>query len=110
MQILESEIEHWNSFVEKNQDPYGYGVVKYAISWANLMEKEINTNHKELKNIAEKTSFEADIDGITGFMYGCTISILSQCWIYGKELKEWHNKKYNYNGNEIINPVIINRG
>jgi hypothetical protein len=28
--------------------------------------------------------------------YMAAVQILSQCWKYGEELKNWNNEKYNY--------------
>lgn len=47
---------------------------------------------------------------ITGFMYGCAVSILSQCWEYGEYLRKWHNKKYDYDGDGAVNPAVITVG
>lgn len=59
---------------------------------------------------AEKLSHEADTEGITGFMYGCAVSILAQCWEYGEELRKWHNKEYDYDGDGVVNPAILTAG
>ena len=62
----------------------------------------------ELKDIADKTSHEADVEGITGFMYGFAVTILSKCWIHGELLRKWHNKEYGHDGEGVINPAVIN--
>ena len=98
--------EGWEQFVAINNDPYGSGVVRYAERWANMMEKEIEVG-KELIDIADATSNRADTEGITGYMYGCAVSILSQVWEHGEELRKWHNKEYGYEGNGTVNPAII---
>ena len=43
-------------------------------------------------------------------MYGCAVSILSQCWKYGEELRKWHNKEYNYDGDGVVNPAVLTIG
>ena len=98
--------ELWNEFVESNKDFYGRGVITYAERWANSMESLINDG-ANLVDIAEKTSREADTEGITGFMYGTAVSILKKCWIFGDELNNWHNKQYGYNGEGTVNPAVI---
>lgn len=66
---------------------------------------------KVIVDNADKLSNEADVEGITGFMYGCAVSILSQCWEYGEFLRKWHNRKYNYyDGNGIVNPAVLSIG
>lgn len=78
-----------------------------------MLEKKIVESadpEKAIVDNAGKLSHEADIEGITGFMYGAAVSILSQCWIYGEYLRKWHNKEYNYNGDGVVNPAIIKIG
>lgn len=98
--------EGWEQFVAINNDPYGSGVVRYAERWANMMEREMEDG-KALIEIADATSHKADTEGITGYMYGCAVSILSQVWEHGEELRKWHNKEYDYEGSGIVNPAII---
>lgn len=40
---------------------------------------------------AKAASHEADVEAITGFMYGCAVSILAKAWKHGDELRRWHN-------------------
>lgn len=96
----------WDLGLSKNTDGYGNCVYQYAEGWAKLMQIEIN-NGKEVKDIASETSNEMDFLGITGFMYGASVSILSQCWKYGEELRKWHNKEYNHEGEGVVNPAIL---
>lgn len=96
----------WKKIVAINNDPYGSCVVRYAERWANAMEKEMESG-KSLIDIADATSHKADTEGITGYMYVCAVSILSQVWEHGEELRKWHNKEYGYEGNGIVNPAII---
>ena len=96
----------WERFVTANNDPYGSGVVRYAERWANMMEQEMESG-KSLIDIADATSNKADTEGITGYMYGCAVSVLSQVWEHGEELRKWHNKEYGYEGNGTVNPAII---
>lgn len=51
-------------------------------------------------------------------MYGCAVSILSQVWIHGEELRRWHNldsqigtegEKANESGG-VLNPAVLNIG
>ena len=107
----------WEEFKNKNQDPYGAGVVVYAERWARLMQREM-ANGKKLEDVAEATSHVADTDGITGFMYGCAVSTLAHCWKFGDELRRWHNldtqignegEKANESGG-VLNPALLNIG
>ena len=97
----------WNQMVEVNsKDPYGNGVVKYARRWAKYMQKLI-AEGKTVVEIAEKASHDCDIEGITGFMYGCAVNALAKCWKYGEELRKWHNKDYGYEGDGVVNPAVL---
>ena len=98
--------ERWEQFITINNDLYGSGVVRYAERCANMMEQEMESG-KSLIEIADATSQKADTEGITGYMYGCAVSILSQVWEYGEELRKWHNKEYGYEGDGTVNPAII---
>ena len=80
----------WLETVQANQDSYGGAGVRYAWRWADMMESKI-AQGESLEDIAEETSHQADTEGITGFLYGCAVSILSQVWLHGEELRRWHN-------------------
>lgn len=96
----------WELGKSKNTDPYGGCVYEYAEGWAKLMQREI-INGNKLEDVAEKTSHEMGFLGITGFMYGAAVSILSHCWLYGERLRKWHNKEYNHEGEGVVNPAIL---
>lgn len=106
IEIELKNIEGWNKSKSINTDGYGSCVLEYAEGWAKLMQSEISKG-KELKDIAQPTSFELGFLGITGYMYGAAVSILSQCWKYGEELRKWHNKEYNHEGDGVVNPAIM---
>ncbi len=107
----------WKATVAKNQDGYGGAVMTYADRWARLMQYEMSQGNP-LADIADTASHEADIEGITGFMYGCAVSILAKCWKHGEELRRWHNIKTQINkegekANEVggvLNPAMLSIG
>lgn len=109
MEIADEAI--WEDYKSKNQDGYGGGVIAYAERWARLMQVEINAG-KKLEDVADATSHEADIDGITGFMYGAAVHTLSSCWKHGDQLRKWHNKQYGVSEDTegTVNPAIITVG
>jgi hypothetical protein len=107
----------WNDWVAKNDNPYGYACCQYAAQWANLMEAAMASG-QSIADCAEKTSHEADTDGITGFMYGCAVIMLAKCWVHGEELRRWHNHetqigdegdKANESGG-VLNPALLSIG
>jgi hypothetical protein len=104
----------WEEGLENNQDPYGVAIYRYAESWADLMEKKM-AEGALLEDIAESTSHEADVEGITGFMYGAAVSVLSGTWKHGEQLRLWHNldtqlgdegEKANEKGT-VLNPATM---
>lgn len=113
-----SDPDGWAKFVENNsKDSYSNGIVVFAERWARLMQQEI-VNGAKLEDIATATSHDADIDGLTGFMYGCAVSTLAQCWKYGEQLRRWHNidtqlgdegEKANDSGG-VLNPALLSVG
>lgn len=112
-----SDPDGWKKTVAANTDDYGSVVIRYAEKWARLMEGRIAVGDT-LEACAEKTSHLADDEGITGFMYGCAVNILSQVWIHGDQLRRWHNLKHQLRdegekANEsgaVLNPAVITIG
>lgn len=98
--------EGWQHVVEINSDPYGKCTVDYAEGWAKLMQIEISKG-KTIEECASDASFGLDFLGITGFMYGCAVGILSQYWVHGEELRVWHNNEYGVKGNGVVNPAVM---
>ena len=111
MKILEGKEKEYKDWYDKNSDGYSLACFTYAERWADMLENLIESCDDDVMTIfvknADRLSHEADIEGITGFMYGCAVSILSQCWKYGEELRKWHNKEYNYDGDGVVNPAIL---
>lgn len=115
MEISDEAI--WENYKSKNQDGYGGGIIAYAERWARLMQVEINEG-KKLEDIAETTSHEADIDGISGFMYGAAVHTLANSWKHGEQLRRWHNldtqlgsegEEANESGG-VLNPALLSIG
>ena len=113
MKILSGKEQEYKDWYDKNSDGYSRACFTYAERWAELMEKkveEIGDAREAIIKYADDLSHEADIEGITGFMYGCAVSILSQYWEYGEELRKWHNKEYGYDGDGVVNPAVLKVG
>ena len=107
----------WQKSKQVNSDGYGGAVMTYSERWARLMQIEM-ANGKKLEDVADAASHEADLEGITGFMYGCAVSQLASCWKHGDELRRWHNLKTQL-GNEgekanesggVLNPALLSVG
>ena len=100
--------EEWeNCKAINSKDGYSNCVIYYTILWAQYMEYLIAKHDKKLSDVWDMSSHLADIYGITGFMYGCAVSILSSVWKYGEELRVQHNSKYNHEGDGVVNPAIL---
>lgn len=103
-----SDAEGWNKSREANSDGYGSAALNYAEAWAKLMQIEI-AKGKSVKECADATQKGLGYLGITGFQYGCVVSILSQCWKHGEDLRKWHNKKYGVSEDKqgVVNPAVL---
>ena len=92
MKIIKGKENKYCDWFEKNNDPYGRRCFTYAEDWADMMEKAMEGGEK-LEDVADQLSHDADHDGITGFMYDMAVSILSEAWVHGEKLRQWHNSK-----------------
>ena len=99
------DIKVYEDWKAKQKDGYGQAVFRYAERWADMMEDKISKG-EEIKDVADKLSHDADTEG-TGFMYGMAVNILTKCWKHGEELRKWHNKEYDYEGDGVVNPAIL---
>lgn len=132
MKFISAEKEaQFNSILAERKaekDAYSVRALEYGIQWADLMEGEISKLqgpptvpaqailchffHKR----ADALSKIADVDGITGFMFGIAASLIADCWVYGKDFVAWHNtqnacseesaKEYTEAG-QAVNPALI---
>ena len=110
MKILEGHEKEYKDWYDENSDRMG-GVCLYAERWAEMLENKIESSTEDTMKVivdnADRLSHEADVEGITGYIYGCAVSILSKYWKYGNYLRRWHNKKYKYNGDGVVNPAVL---
>lgn len=88
MQIKDYMKDDWDKVIEINsKDGYSNATVAYAIKWANLMEKEMEKWNELTKEIVSRTSYEADEEGVTGFMANCAFGLIKQFWLYREKLE-----------------------
>lgn len=108
-----SDQGQWNTWVEANTDPYGRGCVTFAARWASSMERRMAaTPGASVADVAAAAERAADTEGITGFMYGAAVQMLTECWVHGEELRRWHNGEYdredaNDTPGAVVNPAIL---
>lgn len=109
----------WEGGLANNQDPYGNACYRFASEWATIMEKELTGSPADwVPKNADRLSAIADTEGITGFMYGMAMSMLSECWVHGEILRRWHNKETQIGteGDEanasggVLNPALLSIG
>jgi hypothetical protein len=108
--VLSIKEKRWDELIEINShDEYSACTVRYAARWANMMEQEFTLRNVPLAEVAEKTTHTADLEGITGFMFGCAVSMLSEVWIWGDALRVWHNSNYGVGAEAqgVVNPAIM---
>lgn len=101
----------YKEYVEANShDPYSHAVVEYGEAWAKLMQVEISLGKTKIADIAEPCQKPLGYLGITGFQYGCAVQALAHFWVFGEELRQWHNQQYGAPSDApgIVNPAILN--
>lgn len=107
----------WQASLDANKDEYGACVLRYGERWARIMEGRLAAG-ASIADCAEQSSRMADTEGITGFMYGCAMSILAEVWAHGEQLRRWHNlktqlgtegEKANESGG-VLNPALLSIG
>lgn len=88
-----SRQEEYAVWREKNTDPYGSAIFRYAELWMTLMEEHIPVGTEapdvsaRLKELAGPKSHEADVEGVSGFMHGAAANIISQFWVHGEAFR-----------------------
>jgi len=83
-------------------------IVDYSERWARLMQMRL-INAETLEDIAQETSHEANIDGVSITMHFHAVWLLSGSWKYGEELRLWHNKKCGVSKDtgDVVDPSLI---
>ena len=104
----------WEEAIAANYDAYGAAVILFAERWARIMEGRI-AHGDTVAGCAKVAAHLADNEGISSFMYGCAVSLLSQVWIHGEALRCWHNlsiqirhegEQANESG-RVLNPALL---
>jgi hypothetical protein len=99
------------------------GIVRYVERWSQMMEQEIKDGFilgKFDLFIADMNELIADlllrcniasaeqIERLwTKVQYGQAVNLLCNYWEHGEELRQWHNQKYHYSGEGVVNPAIL---
>lgn len=106
-----SDVEGWNKSREVNSDGYGSAALDYAEGWAKLMQIEI-AKGKTVADCYDYSQKGLGFLGITGFQFGCAVSVLSQTWKHGEELRKVHNKRHGVSEEKegTVNPAVLRVG
>lgn len=91
---------------EWKKDFMGASTLRYLERWANIMEA-LAEDGMNIGEAAEQSNHVADTEGITGYMYGMAVSVLTEVWEYGDDLRVWHNQHYGYEGEGTVNPAVL---
>jgi len=96
MKFVKGKEKVWKEGLKRNANgkisDFGGAIYYFAERWANAMEKRIENGEKLLDIAMEESSKvlkEMENYILSGFQMMCAISILSEVWKYGEELKYW---------------------
>lgn len=99
------DVRKWEKELNFDRDPYTDAILKYATEWADAMERRLSKGEK-LIDIAERC--EPKGHGVTGFMFGAAVLALAAHWVYGEELRRWHNAEYGQpDAKGTVNPALM---
>lgn len=108
--IHPEKADEYREYVAINSNEgYSRAVVDYAEAWAKLMQVEVAKGRTEISLIADECQRSLGYMGITGFQYGCVVQSLAHFWVFGEELRQWHNAIYNAppGTTGTVNPAIL---
>ncbi len=68
----------WKQYAKVNNN-----IANYACRWAKYMQHLIRTESMSFRAISVVAASKIEPTGTSGFMHGCAVEILRQCWKYG---------------------------
>ena len=103
--------EKWNTWVDKNQDPYGKCCVDVAREVMRILDEGKDFDVHGIICDADK---KIDAGGITGFMAGCVAQMVKKCHSRGEEFNDKWNESYGVSKEKAkggtVNPAILTIG
>lgn len=106
--VKETSMTDWENCKRLNSgESYSRAIIRYTILWVQYMEYLTKKYGMKMSEIWDRCSDLANVDGVTGFMYGAAASIISQVWQYGEEFRKCYNSKWNYSGAGTVNPAML---
>lgn len=94
----------WQEYVEKNQDPYGWGCIDVASKLGKNLDDGMTPE------AAEKAAIKGS--GITGYMMGVVAQMIWTMHPRGEEFKKYFNGEFGADpeADGIVNPAIMTVG
>jgi len=85
-----SEFRKINS-LENDSSGYSEAVIRLALAWAELAEKEMEEKEVSIERLRDLGSEACKGEGFTGFQAGCAWATLRKFWKYGDQIEgyEW---------------------
>jgi len=80
--------ELYQEWMDKNKGTMGESCVRFAKTWAEAMEEEIEKG-VSVAEAANNTHHLVKETDMTWFAFGSTCHVLWSTWHYGKELETW---------------------
>jgi|GEM_PF-853326 hypothetical protein len=106
--VKEIAMTDWENCKRLNSgESYSRAIIRYTILWVQYMEYLTKKYGMEMSEIWDRCSDLANVDGVTGFMYGAAASIISRVWQSGEEFRKCYNSKWNYSGAGTVNPAML---
>lgn len=107
-EVKATAVQDWQECKRVNsKENYDRAIIRYIILWVQYMEYLNQKYGMKISDIWDNCSNLADIEGVTGFMYGAAASIISRVWQHGEEFRKCYNAKWNYYGDETVNPAVL---
>lgn len=102
----------WESWQEKNKDPYGGAVIKVATRAMEILDEDSTQLHNgyypdphTAHGIICIADEESKAGGITGFMASFVAQIVFECHSRGDEFRKSHNG--DYQGDGVVNTAVL---
>lgn len=107
-ELKATAVQEWQECKRVNsKENYDRAIIRYIILWVQYMEYLNQKYGMKISDIWDNCSYLANIEGVTGFMYGAAASIISQVWQHGEEFRKCYNAKWNYYGERTVNPAVL---
>ena len=107
--ITKDKVKDWKKCKEINlTDDYSKCIIDYAVLMTQFMEFLHKYHNRSVEQSFDIASHYSDkIYGVTGYMHGAAVNIISNIWKYGEEVRKYHNKTFGYDGDGVVNPAIL---